>query len=150
VSEEFGERSKGIIDAYGRDYPHATPFDLYAAIAAASFRRPACEQASRKAALNKAPAYSYIYAWRTPVLDGRPATLAEIYLGTPSNDTVRQIVRSVQRSRGPGTKADRGIAATSSSKQSEGSPFGMNLPGGRLRESLQAYPVTVGSRATRQ
>ncbi len=72
MSEEFGERSKGIIDAYGRDYPHATPFDLYAAIAAASFRRPACEQASRKAALNKAPAYSYIYAWRTPVLDGRP------------------------------------------------------------------------------
>lgn len=72
VSQEFGEHSKGIIDAYRRDYPQATPFDLYATIAAASFRRPACEQAIRKAALSRAPAYSYIYAWRTPVLDGRP------------------------------------------------------------------------------
>jgi para-nitrobenzyl esterase len=72
VNEEFGERSEGIIDAYSRDYPQATPFDSYATIAAASFRRPAFEQASRKAALNKAPAYCYIYAWRTPVLDGRP------------------------------------------------------------------------------
>jgi len=150
VSQEFGDRGREIVEAYRCNYPEATPFDLYATIAAACVRRPAFEQASRKAALRAAPAYSYVYAWRTPVLDGRPATLAEIYLGTPSNDTVRQIVRSVRRPRGPGTKADRGIAATSSSKQSEGSPFGMNLPGGRLRESLQAYPVTVGSRATRQ
>ena len=72
VSQEFVERSEEIIDAYRRDYPRATPFDLYATIAASSFRRLACEQASRKAALGRAPAYSYIYAWRTPVLDGRP------------------------------------------------------------------------------
>jgi para-nitrobenzyl esterase len=72
VSQEFGERSTEIIDAYRRDYPQATPFDLYATIAAASVRRPACEQASRKAALSRAPAYAYICAWRTPVLDGRP------------------------------------------------------------------------------
>jgi para-nitrobenzyl esterase len=72
VSQEFGERSKEIIDAYRREYPRATPFDLYATIAAASLRRPACEQATRKAALSRAPAYAYIYAWRTPVLDERP------------------------------------------------------------------------------
>jgi para-nitrobenzyl esterase len=72
VSQAFGEGSKEIIDAYARDYPRATPFDLYATIAAASFRLPANEQASRKAALGRAPAYSYIYAWRTPILDGRP------------------------------------------------------------------------------
>ena len=72
VSEEFGGRSKQIIDAYRQDYPEATPFHLYAAIAAAPFRRAAAEQASRKAALGAAPAYSYIYSWRTPVLDGRP------------------------------------------------------------------------------
>lgn len=72
VRQEFGERSKEIIDAYRGDYPQATPFDLYATIAAASFRRPACEQATRKAALSRAPAYAYMYAWRTPVLDGRP------------------------------------------------------------------------------
>src|SRR6266702_4089126 len=74
VKEEFGEGSQPIIDAYRRDYPKATPFDLYAIIAAASFRRPAFEQAIRKAALGSAPAYSYIYSWRTPVLDNRPGS----------------------------------------------------------------------------
>jgi para-nitrobenzyl esterase len=72
VGEEFADRAKEIIDAYRRDYPEATPFALYATIAAASFRRPAVEQATRKAALGAAPAYSYVYCWRTPVLDGRP------------------------------------------------------------------------------
>jgi para-nitrobenzyl esterase len=74
VAEEFGDRAKEIIDAYRRDYPEATPFDLYATIAAAPFRRPAVEQATRKAALGTAPAYYYVYCWRTPVLDGRPGS----------------------------------------------------------------------------
>src|ERR1700726_4229373 len=60
ISEEFGDRSKAIIDAYRRDYPKATPFGLYAIIAAARARRPAFEQAIRKAALRNAAAYSYI------------------------------------------------------------------------------------------
>jgi para-nitrobenzyl esterase len=74
VNLEFGERSKEIIDAYRREYPEATPFELYATIAAVSVRRPAREQAIRKAVLSRAPAYAYIYAWRTPVLDGRPGS----------------------------------------------------------------------------
>jgi len=75
VSEAFGDHSKAIIDAFRRDYPKATPFDLYATIAASSrVRRPAFEQAIRKAALDAAPAYSYVYSWRTPVLDGRPGS----------------------------------------------------------------------------
>jgi para-nitrobenzyl esterase len=72
VKEEFGDGSQPIIEAYRRDYPKATPFDLYAIIAAAPFRSAAFEQARRKAALGRAPAYSYVYCWRTPVLDGRP------------------------------------------------------------------------------
>jgi para-nitrobenzyl esterase len=74
VGEEFGPRAKEIIDAYRRDYPKANPFDLYATIAAAPFRRPAFDQAIRKAALGAAPAYAYIYSWRTPVLDNRPGS----------------------------------------------------------------------------
>jgi hypothetical protein len=74
VSEAFGDRSKMIIDAYRRDYPRATPFGLYATIAAAWVRRPAFEQAIRKAALRAAPAYSYVYSLRTPVLDDRPGS----------------------------------------------------------------------------
>jgi para-nitrobenzyl esterase len=72
VSQKFGERSNEIFDAYSHEYRQATPFDLYATMAAASFRGPASEQAVRKAALGAAPGYFYIYAWRTPVLDGRP------------------------------------------------------------------------------
>ncbi len=72
VSAEFGDRSEAIIGAYRRDYPKATAFGLYAAIAAARVRRPAFEQAIRKAALGGAPGYSYVYSWRTPVLDNRP------------------------------------------------------------------------------
>jgi len=72
VNEEFGDRSKTIINAYRREYPKATPFGLYATIATARVRRPAFEQAIRKAALGAAPAYSYVFSWRTPVLDDRP------------------------------------------------------------------------------
>jgi len=74
VSESFGADSEAIIAAYRQDYPRATPFDLYATIGASPFRIPAFEQATRKAALGAAPAYAYIYAWRTPVLDDRPGT----------------------------------------------------------------------------
>ena len=74
VREAFGGDSEAIIAAYRQDYPKATPFGLYATIAASQFRIPAFAQATRKAAQGAAPAYAYIYAWRTPVLDNRPGT----------------------------------------------------------------------------
>ena len=74
IKEEFGDSSQTIVDAYRRDYPEATPFSLYAIISAAPFRRAAFEQALRKAALGNAPAYTYTYSWRTPVLDNRPGS----------------------------------------------------------------------------
>jgi para-nitrobenzyl esterase len=72
VREEFGDDGEAIIAAYRLDYPKATPFGLYAAIAASRLRIPAFAQAARKADLGAAPAYAYVYAWRTPVLDDRP------------------------------------------------------------------------------
>jgi len=74
VSVAFGGNSEAIITAYRQDYPKATPFGLYATIAASQFRIPAFAQAARKAAQGAAPAYAYVYAWRTPVLDNRPGT----------------------------------------------------------------------------
>ncbi len=74
VREAYGADADGIIAAYRQDYPKATPFALYAAISTARWRIPAFEQAARKAALGAAPTYSYIYSWRTPVLDDRPGT----------------------------------------------------------------------------
>ncbi len=74
VRETFGNDASAIIAAYRHEYPDSKPFDLYAAIAASRFRIPSVEQAGRKAALGQAPAYSYLYSWRTPVLDDRVGT----------------------------------------------------------------------------
>ena len=72
IREAFGDDGEAIIAAYRLDYPKATPFGLYATIAASRLRIPAFAQAARKADLGAAPAYAYVYAWRTPVLDDRP------------------------------------------------------------------------------
>lgn len=74
VREAYGSDAEAIIAAYRQDYPKATPFGLYAAIATSRWRIPAFAQAARKAALGAAPAYAYIYSWRTPVLDNRPGS----------------------------------------------------------------------------
>ena len=74
VREMYGGSAEALIAAYRQDYPDATPFGLYAAIATARWRIPAFAQAARKAALGAAPAYAYIYAWRTPVLNNRPGS----------------------------------------------------------------------------
>ena len=74
VRDAFGGDSEAIIAAYRQDYPKATPFGLCATMAASQFRIPAFAQATTKAAQCAAPAYAYIYAWRTPVLDNHTGT----------------------------------------------------------------------------
>ena len=74
VREDYGSQSEAIIAAYREDYPNASPFEFYATISTASWRIPQFQQASRKAALGAAPAYAYIYSWRTPILDNRPGS----------------------------------------------------------------------------
>jgi para-nitrobenzyl esterase len=72
--ETFGSDGPAIVAAYREEYPRASPFGLWAAIATSQWRVPAISQATRKANLGGAPAYSYIYSWRTPVLNKRPGT----------------------------------------------------------------------------
>ncbi|HEY2860692.1 MAG TPA: carboxylesterase family protein, partial [Terracidiphilus sp.] len=72
VRKLYSDDANAIIAAYKQDYPGLSPFNLYAVIATAKWRIPQIMQAERKAALGAAPAYSYIYSWRTPVLDDRP------------------------------------------------------------------------------
>lgn len=74
VRESYHGDAEAIIAAYRKEYPRVNPFGLYAAIEASQWRLPAFAQAERKAALGVAPAYAYIYSWRTPVLDNRPGT----------------------------------------------------------------------------
>lgn len=66
----FGDAGD-IIDAYRKLDPEANLFEILSLIAAAPVRRKAIRQAERKAALGGAPTYMYLFAWRTPVLDGR-------------------------------------------------------------------------------
>jgi para-nitrobenzyl esterase len=63
-----GER---ILAALRRDNPKAKPCDLFALWQSSGARLAAMHQATLKAAQGAAPAYSYVFAWNTPVLDSR-------------------------------------------------------------------------------
>ncbi|MGZ6016844.1 MAG: carboxylesterase/lipase family protein, partial [Phenylobacterium sp.] len=72
IEDIYPGRSAAVLAAFRRRTPQARPFDLWSRIASAPVRQAAIHQASAKAALNRAPAYLYWFAWRTPVFDGRP------------------------------------------------------------------------------
>ncbi len=72
VKEMYGDRAEQIVTAYRRANPKAKPFDILSFISAVPTRYNAVTQAELKAAQNAAPAYLYLFAWQTPVLDGRP------------------------------------------------------------------------------
>lgn len=67
-----GEEAQHVIEAYRKANPGATPSDLYFLIFS-DFRYgvPSIKIAERKAALGKAPAYLYNFAWETPVMGGK-------------------------------------------------------------------------------
>lgn len=72
VRERHGDKAERIIEAYRREYPNALPFDIWSCISTANMHRNAMLQAERKAGLGAAPAYQYLFTWKTPALDGRP------------------------------------------------------------------------------
>ena len=74
VTEAYGDKAPTIIEAYQREYPDAAPFDLYARISIAGVRTAALAQAKLKSEAGGAPSYEYIFAWGTPMLEGRPGT----------------------------------------------------------------------------
>lgn len=70
AAERYGDKSGMVVDAYRKAYPNVKPVELLSRMF--SVRTNAVTQAERKAALKGAPAYMYLFAWQTPVLDGRP------------------------------------------------------------------------------
>jgi para-nitrobenzyl esterase len=74
VTGRFKEKAADIIAAYRKQHPKESPFGLWAAISAAGQRQNAITQAERKAAQGAAPAFMYLYAWRTPMLSGKIGT----------------------------------------------------------------------------
>jgi para-nitrobenzyl esterase len=70
----WGASGEDIVEAYRREYPIATPFQLWAAISAASIRQPTITHAEHRAAHGTAPVFQYVFSWPTPALAGRPGT----------------------------------------------------------------------------
>jgi para-nitrobenzyl esterase len=74
ATARYKDKAADIIAAYRKEYPKASPFGVWAAISAAGSRQNAITQAERKAAQGGAPAFMYLYAWRTPALGGQIGT----------------------------------------------------------------------------
>jgi para-nitrobenzyl esterase len=72
--QRWGTSGRDIVEAYRREYPKATPFQLWATMSAASIRQPTITHAEHRAARGTAPVFQYVFSWPTPVLDGRPGT----------------------------------------------------------------------------
>jgi para-nitrobenzyl esterase len=70
AEERYGNKAGIVAEAYRKAYPDVKPVELLSRMF--SVRTNAVTQAERKAAKSAAPAYMYLFAWQTPVLDGRP------------------------------------------------------------------------------
>jgi len=70
LTKTFGSRAGRILEAARKVYPNAKPVELSGLIARP--RTNAIIQATRKIEQKAAPAYMYLFAWKTSVLDGRP------------------------------------------------------------------------------
>ena len=61
-----------LVAVYKKDRPNASPSDIYFAVTTdRMMRMNAITQAERKAAQHAAPAYMYLFDWRSPVLGGK-------------------------------------------------------------------------------
>ena len=65
------ETGEHVLDALRRGHPGAKACDLFALWQSSGVRLAALRQATAKAAQDAAPVYVYLFAWNTPVLDGR-------------------------------------------------------------------------------
>jgi len=70
AAERYGNKAGLVVDAYRKAYPKVKPVELLSRMF--SVRTNAVLQAELKAARKAAPAYMYLFAWHTPILDGRP------------------------------------------------------------------------------
>jgi para-nitrobenzyl esterase len=75
VAETLGTdemTAERVIAVYKKNQPKQSNLDVFLILASdASTRAAAITQAERKAALGRAPVYMYLFAWRSPVRDGR-------------------------------------------------------------------------------
>ena len=70
AAERYLDHAETIVATYRRAFPNLKPVELLSRLF--SVRTNAVAQAQLKAAQNAAPAFMYLFAWQTPLLDGRP------------------------------------------------------------------------------
>lgn len=70
AAERYLDRAEAVVATYRRAFPNVKPVELLSRMF--SVRTNAVAQAQLKAAQNAAPAFMYLFAWQTPLLDGRP------------------------------------------------------------------------------
>lgn len=106
VEQRHGSKAGAIIAAYRHAYPGVLPFDLWSVISAAPIRRNAMLQAERQAALGGAPVYHYLFAWHTPMLDGRPRAFhsAEIAFAFNNSDLCMNLTGGSSEARALGRR----------------------------------------------
>lgn len=70
ITDKYGPKGDKVYKVLRKVHPDVKPVEILSFISA---QNPiAYLQASRKAAQKSAPVYLYMFAWHTPVLDGRP------------------------------------------------------------------------------
>ena len=70
IADRFGAKGDRVYQVLRKVHPSVKPVEVLSFISA---QNPiAYLQAIRKSAQNSAPVYQYLFAWHTPVLDGRP------------------------------------------------------------------------------
>jgi para-nitrobenzyl esterase len=72
-AETYGADAPAILSSYRQAHPDRTPFERWCAMQAATIRSASFDLADRKHALD-GKAWQYLFAWRTPMLEGRPKT----------------------------------------------------------------------------
>ena len=72
VEVMVGGGADRVLDVYARAYPNEPPVVRWILIASdRTYRFDSITLAQRKAAAGRAPVYSYLFAWETPVDGGR-------------------------------------------------------------------------------
>jgi para-nitrobenzyl esterase len=89
---ELGARTTRAIAAARATDPGWLPIDVLSVLQSRSFRLATVEYCDRATALRAASVYNYIFAWRTPMFDGRPRAFhtSDIAFAFANTDLVPQ------------------------------------------------------------
>ena len=107
LSEKFGAKAEKIHEVLRKVHPNVKPVEILSYVS--PYNPMAYLQAERKAAQNGAPVYLYLFAWQTPVLDGRPRSFhcSEIPFVFANTDRCETMTGGGQQAREMATKMSK-------------------------------------------